>query len=288
MTLTPEQLALLPSDEDVRFYQEHGYYHSKTLFSSEEIDAVLAASERFYAGEVDEPPVQAPYLDRFRPKTPYGAGLRKSDQSSMFSHGLRRLVTHPLLGAVAARLSGSPRIRLWHDQLLYKPPQDPLKPTNVGWHTDRGYWKTCTSPDMLTAWIPFHDCDAQMGTITMIDGSQRWPDNTNNLDFFSSDLDGLERKFSTGGQPILKVPMNLLKGQVSFHNCLTIHGSGPNYSAQPRRSIAVHLQDESNRYQSYHYPDGRPARHDLDELCRKVDGVPDYTDPDFCPVLYER
>lgn len=286
MKLTPEQLALLPSDDDVRFYQEHGYYHSKTLFSEEEMDAVLAASERFYAGEVDTPSVEVPYLERFRPKEAYGAGLRKSDQSSMYSHGLRWLVTHPLLGAIAARLSGSPHIRLWHDQLLYKPPQDPLKPTNVGWHTDRGYWKTCTSPDMLTAWIPFHDCDAEMGTITMIDGSQHWPDNTNNLDFFSSDLDGLEQKFSTGGQEVIKVPMNLLKGQVSFHNCLTIHGSGPNYSTQPRRSIAVHLQDESNRYQKYLYPDGRPARHDLDELCRKVDGVPDYTDPDFCPVLY--
>ena len=286
MKLTPEQLALLPSDEDVLFYQEHGYYHSKTLFSAEEMDAVLVASERFYAGEVDEPPVTVPYLDRFRPKEAYGVGLRKSDESSMYSHELRWLVTHPLLGAIAARLSGSPHIRLWHDQLLYKPPQDPLKPTNVGWHTDRGYWKTCTSPDMLTAWIPFHDCDAEMGTITMIDGSHRWPDNTNNLDFFSSDLDGLERKFSTGGQPIVKVPMNLLKGQVSFHNCLTIHGSGPNYSNHPRRSIAVHLQDESNRYQEYHYPDGRPARHDLDQLCRKIDGFPDYTDPDFCPILY--
>ncbi len=286
MKLTPKQIALLPTEDDVRFYQEHGYYHSQTLFTAEEMDAVLAASERFYAGEVDEPPLSVPHLDRFRPKTPYGAGLRKSDQSSMFSRELRWLVTHPLLGAIAARLSGSPHIRLWHDQLLYKPPQDPLKPTNVGWHTDRGYWKTCTSPQMLTAWIPFHDCDAQMGTITMIDGSQHWPDNTDHLDFFSSDLDGLEQKFSTGGQPIVKVPMNLLKGQVSFHNCLTIHGSGPNYSTQPRRSIAVHLQDDANRYQEFHYPDGRPAHHDLDQLCRKVDGVPDYTDPDFCPTLF--
>ncbi len=286
MKFTPEQLALLPTDEDVRYYQERGYYHSKTLFSAEEIDAVLDASDRFYAGEVDEPPVNVPHLDRFRPKAPYGAGLRKSDQSSMFSHVLRGLVTHPMIGAVAARLCGSPHIRLWHDQLLYKPPQDPLKATNVGWHTDRGYWKTCTSPNMLTAWIPFHDCDAQMGTITMIDGSQRWPDNTDHLDFFSSDLDGLEKKFSTGGQPIVKVPMNLLKGQVSFHNCLTIHGSGPNYSEQPRRSIAVHLQDDSNRYQEFHYPDGRLAHHDLDALCRKIEGVPDYTDPDFCPTIY--
>ena len=286
VALTAEHLALLPSDADVLAYRKHGYYHSQTLFTDAQMEAVLAASERFYAGELDEPPVNLPALERFRPKGVYGNGLRKHDHSSKFSAGLRWLTTHPLLGAIAAKLSGSDEIRLWHDQLLYKPTQDPAKPTNVGWHTDRGYWKTCSSADMLTAWIPFHDCNVEMGTITMIDGSLHWPDNTLNLNFFSSDLDGLENQFDTGGQPVIKTPMNLKKGQVSFHHCLTIHGSGPNYRDHPRRAIAVHLQDKSNHWTEYHYPDGRLAMHDNDTLCRKVDGVPDYTDPDFCPMLY--
>ena len=141
---------------------------------------------------------------------------------------------------------------------------------------------------MLTAWIPFHDCSDEMGTITMIDGSQHWPDNTQTLDFFSSDLEGLEKKFVTGGQEVVQVPMNLKKGQVSFHHCLVIHGSGPNRSPNPRRSIAVHLQDEANRWQEYHFPDGRLADHDNDRLVRQVDGHPDYTDPQICPILYTR
>ncbi|HEX3983954.1 MAG TPA: phytanoyl-CoA dioxygenase family protein [Acidisoma sp.] len=282
--LTPEQQALLPTDEDVQFYREHGYYLSKEIFTDEEIGQALAGSERYYAGEVDEPvPVQ---LKNWRPKTPPGPGLRKGDYSSFFNRGLARLVRSPLLGEVAARLAGTPSIRLWHDQLLYKPVENPDRKANVGWHTDRGYWKTCTSPAMLTAWIPFHDCDEGMGTITMIDGSHRWPDNTAGLDFFSSDLDGLQAKFNTGGKPVVMVPMNLKKGQVSFHNCLTIHGSGPNHGSSPRRSIAVHLQDESNRYQEYHYADGNLARHDLDSLVRQRDGHPDYTDPEICPTLY--
>jgi hypothetical protein len=36
------------------------------------------------------------------------------------------------------------------------------------------YWQTCTSERMLTAFIPFHDCGAEMGTITMIGGSNHW------------------------------------------------------------------------------------------------------------------
>ena len=284
-TLTDEQLQLLPGPEDVAFYREHGYYVSKVLFSEAQIEAILEGSERFYRAELDELATAVP--DRFRPTGKYGPGLRKHDQSSMFSHPLRWLVTNPLLGAIASRLACSPEIRLWHDQLLYKPKDSPDKQSNVGWHTDRGYWKTCTSQNMVTAWVPFHDCDEEMGTITMVDGSHLWPDNTDGLNFFSNDLEGLEKNFVTGGKPVVKVPVALKKGQVSFHHCLTIHGSGPNRTDSPRRSIAIHMQDQANRYQEYRYPDGRLARHDLDTMCRKVADYPDYTDPDFCPVIWQ-
>lgn len=282
--LTDEQRALLPSEADVAFYREHGYYVSGKLFTDAQIDAAVAGSDRFYAGSTDDLGVVLP--EPFRPKGSYGDTLRKHDYASLQNRELTGLVRHPLLGAIAARLAETPSIRLWHDQLLWKPPSDPAQPVNVGWHTDRGYWKTCTSANMLTAWIPFHDCDEAMGTITMIDGSLHWPDNTQGLDFFSNDLDGLEKRFDTGGRPVVKTPMNLRKGQVSFHHCLTIHGSGPNRTSRPRRAIAVHLQDETNRWQEYHFPDGRLARHANDDLCRKVNGVPDYTDPMICPQLF--
>jgi hypothetical protein len=287
MRLSDHERDLLPSDDEVRFYQEHGYYFSRKIYSDEEIDRALAGSERYYAGERDNP---LPEGTRFFPgwKPEMGDVLRKNDYASLQNRELSAIVRKPILGAIAARLSGSPVIRLWHDQLLYKPVDTPDKPANVGWHTDRGYWKTCTSTNMITAWIPFHDCDEQMGTIMMIDGSHRWPDNTEKLNFFSHDLEGLEKSFDTGGNAIVKVPANLRKGCVSFHHCLTIHGSGPNRSTQPRRSIAVHMQDQSNRYQEQRRADGSLAFHYNDKLCRKESaGHPDYTDPAACPVLWE-
>ncbi len=284
MTLTEGQRALLPTDAEVRAYQERGWYLSAKIFTDAEIDAARAGSERYYDLDLDDPGV--PALEVMRPQSRPGAGLRKNDYASFFNRDLGALVRHPLLGAVAARLAGTPEIRLWHDQLLYKPTDDPDKPANVGWHTDRGYWKTCSSANMLTAWIPFHDCDEAQGTITMIDGSLHWPDNTEGLNFFSSDLEGLEKNFRTGGRPVVKIPIALKKGQISFHNCLTIHGSGPNRSPNPRRSIAIHLQDAANHWQEYHYPDGRLATHDDDRLVRQTDGHPDYSDPDVCPTLY--
>lgn len=294
VALTEEQRALLPSDEDVAHYREHGWYISQKIFSDEEIDAALRGSERFYALDLDQPsPEVLAKFEKasesqpwFLPKSLPGEGLRKNDYASFWNRDLGHLARHPMLGAIAARLAGTPEIRLWHDQLLYKPVDNPDKKANVGWHTDRGYWKTCLSQKMLTAWIPFHDCDDIQGTITMIDKSLHWPDNTVKLDFFSNDLDGLEKQFDSGGNEVVKVPMNLQKGQVSFHHSLVIHGSGPNKGNNPRRSIAVHLQNKENAWQEFRMKQGRLATHANDFLARQIDGRPDYSDPDICPVLY--
>jgi len=267
-------------------YQEHGYYLSHKLFTDEEIDAAVAGSERFYAGERDAPPLNDRETQGWTPADGPDV-LRKNDYASLRNRELSALVRKPILGAVAARLRGAP-IRLWHDQLLYKPVSRAGQAINVGWHTDRQYWMTCTSDRMLTAWIPFHDSFEEMGTIMMIDGSHTWPDNAAGLDFFSSDLAGLEQRFRTGGKSVARVPMNVPKGHVSFHHCLTIHGSGPNHGHGPRRAIAVHLQDEPNRYRAFRFPDDRLAAHNNDVLCRQVDGRPDYADPAICPRPWPR
>lgn len=290
MLLTEEELELLPTEEDVAFYREHGYYISKRLFSGEEIDAAVAGADRFYAGGLDPsglPEIEGFMRRHYFPNEGYGSKLRKHDYASFCCRPLAHLVRHHLIGAIAARLAGTPAIRLWHDQLLYKPPAGNQSSVNVGWHTDRGYWQLCTSEEMLTAWIPFHDSDEEIGTITMVDGSHLWPDNTAALDFFDGNLEGLETRFNTGGKPVVKVPMLLRKGQVSFHHCLTIHGSGPNRTQRPRRSVAVHLQDDANRYRQVPGPGGAPFYHFNADLAPRVHGVPDFTDPEAFPLLYD-
>jgi ectoine hydroxylase-related dioxygenase (phytanoyl-CoA dioxygenase family) len=284
--LTSEELELLPTDEDVAFYREHGFYKSKKIFTDAEIAMAIAGSERFYRGERDAT-LPRNFKSGWQPEDGEHV-LRKNDYASLRNKELTALIRKPILGAIAARLCGSPSVRLWHDQLLFKPPlDDPNKPANVGWHTDRQYWRTCTSERMLTAWIPFHDCDEKMGTITMIDGSNHWSDAANGLDFFNNDLSTVEQASHSAGRRIVKVPINLKKGEVSFHHCRTIHGSGPNLSSQPRRSIAVHIQDEDNRSQPFHYPDRSEVIYDdLDDLCRRIDGIPDYADPRMCPRLW--
>jgi len=282
MDLSAEQRELLPSDEDVAFYREHGWYISKKILSDEAIDDALYGSERHYAGERDSELLVGGYLD-WKPGD--GDALRINDYVSLQNDQLRNLVHTPLIAAVAARLSGSSTIRLFHDQLIYKPSGE--KKAAIGWHVDRAYWSTCTSDEMLTAWIPFHDCDERMGTVTMLDGSHRWTDTADLRTFRRHDLDQLEQQFSSSGNAIRKVPMNLKKGQVSFHHARTIHGSYPNVSNAPRIALAVHLQDAANQYCLHHDDQGNVSFHIIDSLCRKQpNGNPDYADPDICPMLW--
>jgi hypothetical protein len=282
--LTPTQQTLLPSNEDVAFYRDHGFFISPVILPDEILDEALRGMERFYSGDRDGPFPGPPGVDEPGWMPEHGNVLRKNDYASLQVRELRTLVTYPIIGAVAARLSGTSLIRLWHDQLLYKPIESPKYQANVGWHTDRQYWTTCTSDEMITAWVPFHDVDELCGCLTFVDASHRWPATTG-LDFFNQDLNELERRMSNGA-PVAKVSAVLKRGQVSFHHCRTIHGSGPNRGFVPRRSLAIHMQTADNRYQFAQGPNGETAEHFSDRLCRRIDGIPDYTDPQLFPVLW--
>lgn len=276
---------LLPTSEDVAFYRENGYYISPKLFSDDEVDDAVYGSERFYAGERDFClPNSVKPFEGWQPTN--GEVARINDYVSLQNREISALALHPLIGAIAARLTGSSAIRLWHDQMIYKLVDRSEKKFNIGWHTDRSYWQTCTSTEMLTAWIPFQDCDESMGPLAVVAASHQWYGERRLRGFHSSDLATFEQQCDREGRAIVKVPLTLKKGQVSFHHCMAVHGSGPNQGSVPRLSISVHLQDDANRYRQVEDESGHLVWHRNDVLCRLIDGQPDYTDPDFCPVLW--
>ena len=291
--LTEAEQALLPSDADVQWYAEHGWWLSGKLFSDAEIDALTEASEAFYAGATDrELPVRPPHLAWWTPAA--GTVQRHNDYVHWVSDPIGALLRKPLLGAVAARLAEADQIRIWQTTLIYKPPV-PGEPTNrVPWHMDRHYWQTCTSESMLTGFLPMHECTEQMGTITMVDGSHRWaeiPGDDSTRHFAARDPGELDRLLAANaahnGAEVVTVPITIPKGHVSFHHCRTYHGSGQNLADRPRRAVSVHMQPGDNRYRPYRRPDGEPVVYNHDVLVRRNDaGDPDYTDPSFCPTLW--
>jgi ectoine hydroxylase-related dioxygenase (phytanoyl-CoA dioxygenase family) len=148
---------------------------------------------------------------------------------------------------------------------------------------------------MLTAFIPFHDLGEEMGTITMVDGSHRWReigrDDTMTRHFAERKREDLERVLSDNAAhndaEVVKVPMIIPKGHMSFHHCRTYHGSPTNRSDRPRRAVSLHLQDGANAYRRYELSTGETLAYNHDVLVRRLpDDRPDYSDPEFCPVTW--
>ena len=293
-TLTDDERDLLPSADDVEFYATHGWYLSKKLFTDDEVDELIAASDRYYAGERDRAlPVRPPHLASWDPSK--GDVQRHNDYVHYEHDGLAKLLRKPLVGAVAAALAQADEIRVFQSTMIFKPPIASEPSNIVPWHFDKHYWSTSTSDNMLTAFIPFHDCDEEMGTITMVDGSHRWQeigtDDSMSKHFAERDNSDLERVLAENAAynnvEVVKVPMNIPKGHMSFHHCRIYHGSGANRSPRPRRAISFHLQDGANSYRPYILSTGETVAYNHDVLVRRqADGHPDYSDPDYCPVTW--
>ena len=283
-----------PTADDIRFYREHGWWVSRErIFSDDALDEVERLIEEHQNGIRDRPlPFELKsYLDWTPGK---GDGLRMNDYIVYQKEGIRRLMLSPILGMIAAHLAGTSEIRLHNSSYVHKPSDHRDVDARVGWHTDRAYWKTCTSLEMLTAWVPLQDTNKENGTLAVLDGSHRWERTADVLaqqlerNFVTSSHEFLSNRLHSLGVNVEPRAVPVKRGHVSFHHCLLFHGSGRNRTERPRKAVILHLQDEANRYREAFEADGTKVTYNNDWIVRRDErGLPDYTDPDVCPVLWK-
>lgn len=268
--------SLLPTEADVRFYRENGYWIAPKVLTEDEVELLREHHAKVIAGEYGTQ--RPPWSRNIEPGQPL-SHIVKIDNSYWADSVIARYILHPLIGEMAARLTGARGIRLWHDQLLYKPPDTGAK-GNVGWHQDYGYWQCADPPELLTAWLALDDVTEENGCMQVVPGSHKWgllPEGN----FFEQDLETLQRRIEeVSGHPWRTVKCEMPAGALSFHHCLTIHGSGPNLSQRPRRSWAIHLMPDGTRYRANTPSD----RHMNVFLLGGKDGEP-FAGPYF-PLLY--
>lgn len=286
-TLTPEQRAFLPDDDDVAFYEANGYYISREGMLPESLlDSAHDGIQRFWDGESDAVlPIDTGYCNW---KKGDGDGQRNNEFISLQKKELYALATYPLLGAIAARLMRSASIRLLDDQLIYKPSGTSDTPgIGTGWHADRAYWGTCSTDKLITAWAPFHEVTVTRSPLIVMAGSHLWPGTEHTRFFNQHNFAEMEQRMRDQGREVRVVPLTMQRGQASFHHAWTLHGSYPNTSGHPRLSYAAHYQDGENRYRPCTDPQGREVHMFDEKLCRKLpNGDPDFSDPAIFPTIW--
>jgi ectoine hydroxylase-related dioxygenase (phytanoyl-CoA dioxygenase family) len=153
---------------------------------------------------------------------------------------VRPLTFHPRITATAARLLGVERLRLWHDQALYK--EAGGRETDA--HQDQPYWPIAET-DTITAWIPFDDVREESGAMGYVPGSHRVGLRKFVNIFFGEPYDILNDPAVRDAKPVF---IEVLRGSVAFHHGLTVHVARPNRSGRTRRvHTAIYFRDGSTR-----------------------------------------
>lgn len=228
------------TQEQVQQFHENGYLNGGKVLDDDEVEVLRAEIMRVIE-ERDRTDIPQPVLVR---------NLSRDDHSPVWqivniwqaSEPFRRLIYHPQITRAVAQLTGARELRIWHDQIQYKPPQ--IGGVNM-WHQDAPYWPIIQPMTEVTAWVALDDVDENNGCMSMVPGSHLWG---NNIDFLHSleNYDAMPAEFN--GHPVRVIRCPVKKGEVHFHHALTWHGSHANRSGRPRRAIALHYMTGETRY----------------------------------------
>jgi ectoine hydroxylase-related dioxygenase (phytanoyl-CoA dioxygenase family) len=225
--MTPDAL----SDLAAR-YRRDGFVHARGLLPPAEIEALGRAVDRAVATR------KAHDTRSLDEKTPYEQSFIQCQYLWEDFPEVRPLTFHQALGAALGALLGAERVRLWHDQALYKEPGG--RETEA--HQDHAYWPIAED-DTITAWIPLMKVDHETGCMGYVPGSHQA--DLAFVDIFRSPGAGEELMARQKSEPVF-APCE--PGDVLFHSGRTVHLAKPNRSDRMRRAYtAIYFKDGCTR-----------------------------------------
>ncbi len=232
---------MLGTEQVERFWRD-GFLKGGQVLTPQEVGELQEEMERVIrdVGKKDVPqPVRCVNLNQREPAAPVWQIVNIWQASEPF----KRLVFNPVVAGEVAQLLDARELRLWHDQIQYKP--STAGGVNM-WHQDWPYWPILSEPAQVTAWIALDDVDEENGCMSMVRGSHRWGNTIEFLHSLGQDFGAMPAQWNGHAVEVVTCPVRA--GQVHFHHGLTWHGSGRNRSIRKRRAIALHFMSERTRY----------------------------------------
>lgn len=247
------------TDKQIEQYERDGYLLGERLLSDDQVETLRNEMQRVI-DDADGPGLQPVSLVNLGGDE--AAPVWQIVNIWQASEPFRELVFVPEVTEACARLARTTALRIWHDQIQYKPA---AKGGVNMWHQDSPLWPVLEPKTaQVTAWIALDDVAEDNGCMSMVPGSHQWGPGMDELRKITA-YDGLPETFA--GHAVRREMRPVPKGHVHFHHPLTWHGSHANRSGRPRRAIALHYMTPETRYHA-------GAKHIMSKFVTVADGEP--------------
>jgi ectoine hydroxylase-related dioxygenase (phytanoyl-CoA dioxygenase family) len=278
-------MEILNQEEVERFHRD-GYLKFRRVISDQQIERLRGELDRIIAEELERD------SDEGRPpEFRYGHDRKGQDRVTSgrdaraihqyvniwkVSPAYEETIHNPCISGAIRDLMGVERVRLWHDQVISKPPADNKK---FAFHHDFYFWPM-DRPTMITCWLALDDATVDNGCMHVIPGSHRDPRFQPAGCDLSEEIH-LAPKAQGPGEPgslydavrtwdvDRATPVELKAGECMFHHCLNYHMTPENVTNRPRRAFIMIYMPDGTRYNHAQSP-----RHVCTEYLHLPDGTP--------------
>ncbi|HXG24161.1 MAG TPA: phytanoyl-CoA dioxygenase family protein [Chthonomonadales bacterium] len=264
---------ILTSAQAEQFYRD-GYLRFGRVIDDEQVERLRAALDRVIVEETTRtddsglPPEFAYGHNRGSGGIPSGRAIHQYVNMWKVVPEYREIIHHPIITGVIRDLMGVERIRIWHDQVISKPPGDNK---HFACHHDFYFWPL-DRPTMITCWLALDDATPENGCMHVVPGSHRDPRYQPVGCDLSEDIHlspvpqgpgepgSLYADIRTW-MPDRAVPVVLKAGECMFHHCLNYHMTPENTTDRQRRAFIIIYMPDGTRYNHAQSPNHVCTRH---------------------------
>ncbi|RKU38159.1 hypothetical protein C6495_00665 [Candidatus Poribacteria bacterium] len=274
----------MATQQQIDFFQENGYLKFGKVLDSAEVEAMRTGLDTVIELELGEGDDSSPEFkyghDRRENRLNRGAGHPRAIHQyvNMWKRDVHyeRAIHHPLIAGTARALLDTPEVRLWHDQVISKPPHDN---GHFGFHHDFFFWPL-SPPNIVSCWLALDDATVDNGCMHVMPKSHK--DERFSIAARTEANAAAAKAREEGREPPPNqwterqnmdishgIPVKLKAGECMFHHCLNFHGTPPNVTERQRRAFVMIFMAQGVRYHNAQSPG-----HILVPMIEVADGEP--------------
>jgi ectoine hydroxylase-related dioxygenase (phytanoyl-CoA dioxygenase family) len=278
----------LLSERQISDFRRDGYLKFGPAISPNEVESLRSALDRTIAEELsgqfegERPPEFAFGHSRKGQELGADRAIHQFVNIWKVAPEFRAVLSNTTIVEAVRELMSVDRVRLWHDQVISKPPGENKL---FACHHDFYFWPL-DRPTMVTCWLALDDATPENGCMHVVPGSHRDPRYQPVDCDLSADIHLAPAQMGQGepaslydevraSQPEQTVPVPLKAGESMFHHCLNYHLTPQNRTERQRRAFVMIFMPDGTRYSQAQSPN---------HICTNTLGLKDgdpLTEPNF-------